>query len=352
MSRLLCIALLLVSACGSDDEGDADAAPPAREAAFDLTVGAAGLSEAATFAVPADTRSITIVAEGADEALYALGELRAPDGSDLVGLPDQPPAAAMRASYDDEQIGQMPGTLYQTIRLGTFTHVYPYRPGDAAAPGDWTLRVASDAPGPVHVTVLLPEEDASRVLHLNLVVVSDEIVESDPPAFLPEVQALFDQAGIEVAFDHVIAIAGSGLEAITDFSEPQEAPGSMAAMLPGIVPAELDGPALDVFVVEGLPFGVGGLSLGTPGPPVRGSYYYGVVILRPASEVETARVLVHEVCHFLALQHVENVGVSGDVYPDPLDDTAPGQGNLMEDGTAITEGQTFALTRSALLQPD
>ena len=348
--RLPLIAVLVVSACASDEEDRADAGPPDREAAFDLTVDASGLSESATFTVPPGTRSITIVVEGSKDALYALGELRGPDGNDLVGLADELPGAAMQASYYDEQIGQMPGGLYQTIRLGTFTHVYPYRPGEAATAGDWTFRVASDAPGPVRVTVLLPEEDASKVLHLNLVVVSDDIAESDPPAFLGAAQALFDQAGIEVVSDHVVSIADSGLEAITDFSEPQEAPGSMSAMLTGLVPAELDGPALDVFVVESLPAGVGGLSLGTPGPPIRGSYYYGVVILRPPSEADTAHLLVHEVCHFLALQHVENVGISGDTYPDPLDDTTPGRGNLMEGGSTITADQAFALSRSALLQ--
>ena len=349
--RLPLLAVLLVGACGSDDDAaGTDAAPPAREVELDLAVDANGLSEVATFAVPAGTRSITIVAEGDVAALYALGELRGPDGTDLVALPDESPGPAMQASYNDEQIGQMPGSLYQTIRLGTFTHVYPYRPGDAAAPGEWSLRVASDTPGPVHVTVLLPEDDGARVLHLNVIVVSDEITESDPPAFGAEVQALFDQADIDVVFDHVIAIPDSGLEAITDFSEPQEAPGNMAAMLPALVPSEITGPAVDVFIVESLPFGVGGLSLGTPGPPIRGSYYNGVAILRSESDADTAFVLAHEVCHFLALQHVENVGVSGETYPDPLDDTLSGRGNLMEGGTKITPDQSYALGRSALLQ--
>ncbi len=36
-------------------------------------------------------------------------------------------------------------------------------------------------------------------------------------------------------------------------------------------------------------------------------------------------------------------------YPDPLDDTTPGIDNLMEDGTVLTAGQAFALSRSALL---
>ena len=66
---------------------------------------------------------------------------------------------------------------------------------------------------------------------------------------------------------------------------------------------------------------------------------------------DLARVTAHEVAHFLALQHVENRGISGAIYPDPLDDTTTGADNLMEDGTALTPGQAFALTRSALLIP-
>jgi len=61
-------------------------------------------------------------------------------------------------------------------------------------------------------------------------------------------------------------------------------------------------------------------------------------------------VFAHEVCHFLALQHVENRGLSGTVYPDPLDDTSPGEGNLMEDGAILTPDQAWSLRRSALLQ--
>jgi hypothetical protein len=123
----------------------------------------------------------------------------------------------------------------------------------------------------------------------------------------------------------------------------------MAAMLPALAPAAISAGALDVFVVDSLPFNVAGLSLGTPGPPQRGGYYYGVVLERQTDDALFARVLTHEVCHFLALQHVQNTGISGTVYPDPLDDTTPGASNLMENGTVLTADQTFSLTRSALL---
>jgi hypothetical protein len=83
---------------------------------------------------------------------------------------------------------------------------------------------------------------------------------------------------------------------------------------------------------------------------VRGGYYFGVLVRPSALDSQIARVIAHEVCHFLALQHVQNTGVSGQVYPDPLDDTSPGQNNLMECGTLRTADQTYALTRSWLVQ--
>jgi hypothetical protein len=73
-------------------------------------------------------------------------------------------------------------------------------------------------------------------------------------------------------------------------------------------------------------------------------------VRRSTNDASLATVIAHEVSHFLALQHVTNVGVSGTVYSDPLDDTEPGQGNLMQNGSKLTADQGFAISRSALLQ--
>lgn len=348
--RALAIALLLAAACG-DSEPSAPDAPPPRDQMYTATVGAEGLSDEVRFEIPPGTRSVTIVATGASTGLYALGALRLADGVDQVMLPAGAPGPAMSSSYRDEQIGHMPGGLYQSIRLGTFTHVYPYRPGQLVGAGTAGLRIASDTPGPVDVRVLLAADDGARTLHLNVFVVSDVVTVAQPPSFLDEVQTLMAPAGIQVVVDQVVTLRGTGLENLTDFTEPQETPTSMAAMLPALAADYPSGAALDLFIVESLPSGVAGLSLGTPGPPIRGSYYHGVVVRPTAADTQIARVIAHEVCHFLALQHVENVGVSGQRYPDPLDDTTPGDDNLMEDGTVLTPDQTFALTRSWLLQP-
>jgi hypothetical protein len=337
-----------LAACG-DDIATPDAAPPQREVTLETTVDDSGLSAEVSFEIPDGTRSLTIVVEGATDGLYGLGALKLGDGVDLVALPAGDPGPAMATAYNDEQIGQMEGDLLQSIRLGTFTHVYPYRPGQEVISGSASLRVASDRSGPVTITVLMPEDDGAVTLPLNLYVVSDTLAEPDTDAFTTELTRIFAQAGITVRINGVERLTGTAFERITQSTEPQEAPDSQAAMLPALA-ADRETSGLDIFLVETLPSGIGGLSLGTPGPPLRGSYYFGVLVLGGVAPVEMARIVAHESAHFLALQHVQNRGVSGVTYPDPLDDTTPGADNLMEDGTVLTEDQAFALTRSALLE--
>ena len=75
-----------------------------------------------------------------------------------------------------------------------------------------------------------------------------------------------------------------------------------------------------------------------------------MAFVETGSPANTGRVLVHEICHFLALQHVQNVGGSGRLYRDPLDDTEVGIANLMTRGSAHTPNQAWSLLRSPLLQ--
>jgi hypothetical protein len=155
-----------------------------------------------------------------------------------------------------------------------------------------------------------------------------------------------------VVVDEIRELRGTGLARITQSTEPQESPDSQSAKLPALATNPMSPAALDIFIVDSLPSGIGGLSLGTPGPPVRGSYYYGVIIRNSTNDMAMATVIAHEASHFLALQHVTNTGVSGMIYADPLDDTQPGQNNLMQSGTVLTSDQGFALSRSALLTID
>src|SRR5215210_6986043 len=142
--------LLILAACDSPPSG-----PVSRDVSLETEVDASGLSSELAFEIPDGTRSVTVVVEGASNGLYALGAFALGDGSDLVHLPAGSPAPAMQATYEQEQIGQMPGDLYQSIRLGTFTHVYPYAPDQALIAGSGSLRIASDQPGPVSVRILM-----------------------------------------------------------------------------------------------------------------------------------------------------------------------------------------------------
>jgi hypothetical protein len=265
----------LVLAClGCGESADA---PPPREVTFDVSIDDTGLSGEVSFRIPDTTRSLTIIVKGAPDALFALGAFGQGDGVDLVQLPAGPPGPAMQTSYQQEQIGQMPGQLYQSIRLGTFTHVYPYRPDQVVLAGEGRLRVASNTPGAATVTIVMPEDDAAAVLPLNFYVVSDSLPEPNTPAFAGEVTRVFAQAGITIRINGTERLTGTPYERITDFNDPQESPTSQSAMATGLV-ADRISDGLDVFFVEGLPSGVAGLSLGTPGPPMRGSYYFGVLV--------------------------------------------------------------------------
>lgn len=353
-SSVLAFLLVLLASCGADPApAEPDAAPPARRLAGELALGADGLSEPLAFEVPAETRSITVVVRGAPDRLHALAELRL-GGLDLVGLDLSAPLGdAMREQYFTEEAGQMPGELFQSIRLGTFSHVYPHAPGQALEAGPAELRVVADeGGGAVEVEVLMPADDGASLLRVNVLAISENVVweqEADL-GFLPRVRELLGPGGVDVVVDEVVTAADTGLSRLTDFTEPQETPESQSAELALLGRDLVESDALNVFVVDSLPFGVGGLSLGTPGPPIPGSYYFGVVARHSGDDQVLAGTIAHELAHFLALQHVENRGLSGEVYPDPIDDTQSGTGNLMEGGTVLTEGQAFALSRSALLE--
>lgn len=349
----LALVLGLATGCGEDLSSAADAGPPQRRVDARLSLDERGVSEPLVFEIPADTRSVAVIARGSGETLYALGALEL-GGTELVGLDLSAPLAdTMRERYHTEQVGLMPGDLHQSIRLGTFSHVYPYAPGQVLPAGPAALRVVSDASGgEVEVTVLMAADDGASVLHVNVLAISESLVYAgeDELAFLPEVRALLAPAGISVVVDEVASRAGTGYSELSDFTEPQETPQSQSAQLAELGRELVSSDALNVFVVDALPAGVGGLSLGTPGPADADSYYWGVVARHSADATVLGRTVAHELAHFLALQHVENRGLSGQTYADPIEDTRPGSGNLMEGGTKLTVGQAFALSRSPLLR--
>ena len=310
-----------------------------------------GISDPLKFVVPPNSGSITVVVQGDEQRLYALASLRTPDGKEHVNIDlGRSYGAVMERSYKEE-IGAMAGDLYQNIRLGTFTSIYPYFPTQPLGAGTAELRVASNrAGGEVKVTVLMPEEAATgKILHVNLIVVSDKEWGGRANFLLPA-QAILDQADIQVVVDEIRYLRQSGFSRITEWTEPQEKPRSQLARLALAGRKLVSSDALSIFLVDALPGDVYGISLGTPGPPISSSYYYGVVLRQLESDDFMGRVFAHEVCHFLGLTHLVDFGASGTRHSDPFPDTEPAQGNLMESsGLLLTPTQRFALSRNPLL---
>lgn len=350
---VVAVAAVAVVACGGGGCGGGtepeDAAPP-RVVDDTAVIAGNGRSDLVQFTVPPATRSIAVTVTGAPDALYALAELTFADGVDRVQLPAGAPGPAMAQSYYTEQIGLAPGALYQMERLGEFMHIYPYRPDQVVMAGHAQLRVASDKTGEVAVHIAMVADDGGTDLTINLITVSDTLT-IDDTGIIGEAAAYLANAGVATRLGRSMRLPGTPYSMITDYNEPQEPPTSQSAQLPALVRDQLAGmPGVDVFVVEGMPNGIGGLSLGTPGAPEREGYYFGVVVKAGAGGSVSGRVVAHEVCHFLGLQHVENTGVSGTVYPDPLDDTAAGVDNLMSLGTTLTADQAYVIQHSPLMQ--
>jgi hypothetical protein len=346
MKWRIVVALTLASGCTSDPaQQDSE-----REVSAEVGVDTKGWSEPFEFEVPVQTRSIAIVVRGNPGELFALGELVLSDGVDRVALDGAHGYAdALSSEYYDEETGTVPGQLYQTSRLGTFAHVYPYAPGPPVPAGSARLRVISTAvSGSVEISVVMKEDNGASMLAVNLIAVSESYSLAPQPAFVESFADIFATAGIDVRVDEALEVRDSALRDIVDFSEPQEAPENDSVQLTELGRELVDNDSLNIYLVDSLPFGVAGLSLGVPGPPMADSYYYGVVVRHDAQGL--GRVVAHEVAHFLGLQHVENRSVSGKLHPDPIDDTQPNTGNLMDSGSEISPGQAAVLQRSPLLQ--
>jgi hypothetical protein len=110
--------------------------------------------------------------------------------------------------------------------------------------------------------------------------------------------------------------------------------------------------ALNVYLVDSFAGrGIKALSLGTPGPPLPSSYYFGVFVERSSNYEVMARLAAHEIAHFLGLDHPTRWSASDTVYRDGLVSRAEVVTNLMSSGTELTPEQIYVITRSPLLRP-
>ena len=307
-------------------------------------------SDILRYEIPPHTRSFTVVLSGAADALYALASFKI-QGRELVGVPKDELVADMRDSYFNAGSAVPKGGLLQQTRLGTYTFVYPYAPLQPQLDGTIELEIATTNPqAPVIVRTLMPRHDGARVLHVNLFAVNETAAPVALPAFLTEAQAILDQAGIRLQVDSLHTLRGTELSSIDTVTEPWECPSGPLDRLAVLGAARVRNNALNVYVVDKLPRGVDGVSLGAPGPPIATSAYFGVVLRNDPSSL--GWTFAHEVAHFLGLQHIRTVTPSGRSLTDPIEDTDPGGDNLMERGMTLSRGQIDILLRSALLQPE
>ena len=301
------------------------------------------------FTVPEGTRAITIMAEGEHDALFALSSLVLSDGREQVGLLANA-EERMGRLYFSEEVSFAPSSLMQTMRLGTFVLNFPFLESQSLPAGLAKLAVVTNKIGaePVAVKVFFSDVELGNTVRINLMSYSNSFRASSSSRVVTEANRILRQAGIRIRVVSTANVSGSVFSRLTDFNEPQETPVSQAARL------ALDGgrrshnDGLNVFVVDEL--SALGISLGIPGPPVPGHYYFGVVIKTTGSTSAMGRTLAHEVCHFLGLQHVSNRGLSGAVFEDAFDDTSAGDlRNLMSQGTFLSPKQIFALRKSPLV---
>ncbi|MEZ4365460.1 MAG: hypothetical protein R2939_04120 [Kofleriaceae bacterium] len=316
LSCLVCLGLL--GACAAPP-----AAPP-RRLELATVVGPDGRSPPLSAMVPSGTRGISIVVDGAPDTTYQLAH--ATLGAQALASPQAWP------------------------RLGRFAITLPGGRGPVP-PGPLRWVVAGDRPGPVTVTLRLPPTvDAAR-LRLDVVRVSAV----DGPALGPwwdEAARILADAGITLEAVAQRTVVAPTLARLVEQVEPQETPTSAAGRLAGAIAALPGGEVaaddvLDLFVVDALPAGVGGLALGVPCAPPPG-LYAGVVALGDGPPAARGRVIAHELAHCLGLAHV----VDGAARDDGLASTRPGMPNLMGTaGTELTAEQLAVLRRSPLLEP-
>lgn len=303
------------------------------------------------FEVPEGARSITVVVDGDDSALFAVGSLVLSDGVERVGYTEpltREDAWRMLATGDQRQV----------VGTGAMALQYPYVASQPVLAGPALVRVLSDRPGAsFRIRVVTPIGEA-RAFHVSLVSMSSLRVADEEPAFIDEARAILAAGGVDLIIDERIDLAP--VAAYVPTFPP--GPGDASAALVQRAHAALSTDAVPLILVELTD--AAGFSRGVPCPPFALHTQAVFVDPTPSFLGATAEVLprlaAHELSHALGLVHVEDTPLTGPTISDPFDDTDGFDSTLMGSmviGGAITErileitpDQRFAMTRSALLQ--
>lgn len=327
---------LTVAACSGDQPGR----PVSRVVTATVTTDVDGTTADLSFEVPPGTRSIGIDAVGEATSAIAVTELVLADGGDRVATPL---TVQQLTEIAGRHVRLLPGGVMQEVGLGLHAFVHPNRPLDRpeVVPGPAIVRFVTTSPS-LDVTVTMPAVADELVLPVDVYVTD------------PTIDSARVTAGLDIAAD---VLARAGLVVRWERSTADDLIG------PGVSPdeiVEIDGPlsrlvesvrsdstgALDLFIVADLP--VSGLTPRIPGPAVE-SPLGAVVVEATIRPSDLGRVVAHELAHYLGLHHLEIETDDGETIVDQFPETEVGDGNLMDDGIELTDGQVDVIRRSPVL---